>query len=336
MSTQALLALGALAAVLATTGGAWLWRLRRVRPRRRQQSWQELCLRLELVPQPGEARVARGELSGTAFFLHDTGSRWLVELSLPQPLLPPGMVLQSARAPTLPPLLNLHPLEWHTAAAVPPGVQASSALEDAASGTVEAPEAFLEQATGAMKAHAPLRVEPRRLIQQLRTGDVLPVDEARGAVRALEATARGWLQGVERHGLPRITPLAQPQPPPTVAPPAPPRRRVARELWISLALLNAGIPNIMLMLLTGCGVVLLFGVVLASMLWVVWAYFESRYGDREIGMWLLMLSTTIAAPCFFMASATEDWSLRFAALAFLFWIVPHALRLRWVLSRREP
>jgi hypothetical protein len=41
-----------------------------VRQQQRQNSWRELCLRLELAPQPGDARVATGELPETLFLLH--------------------------------------------------------------------------------------------------------------------------------------------------------------------------------------------------------------------------------------------------------------------------
>ncbi len=86
------------------------------------------------------------------------------------------------------------------------------------SGKVDAPPAFLDEATRAMQAHAPLRVEPQRFIQALRAGDLLSVNEARGAVRALHATARRWHEVAEQHGRPRVQPLPPPEPAP--APPS--------------------------------------------------------------------------------------------------------------------
>jgi hypothetical protein len=100
------------------------------------------------------------------------------------------------------------------------------------SGNVEAPQAFLEEATRAMRAHAPLRVEPQRLIQALHTGDLLSVSAAREAVRALHATALRWHEVAERHGLPRL----QPRPAPAALPEAAPHARPPwqpQRVWYS-------------------------------------------------------------------------------------------------------
>jgi hypothetical protein len=78
--------------------------------------------------------------------------------------------------------------------------------------------------TRAVQAHAPLRVESRRLIQRLRAGALLAVSEVREAVRALDITARGWREVAERHGLPQVQPLAPAQPesaPPVAVEPEP-------------------------------------------------------------------------------------------------------------------
>jgi hypothetical protein len=235
MASTPFLTLGVLAVVVLMAGGAsLLWYRRKVRRRQRQNSWRELCLRLELAPQPGDARVGTGELPETLFLLHDTGSEWLVELPLAQPLLPPGMVLLSPNAPSLPPHLEMRPLEWGSAS-LPEGMQAWIVEGEELSGKVEAPQAFLHEAARAMQAHAPLRVEPRRLIQALRADSLLSVNEAREAVRALAATARRWLEVAEHSGRPGVQTLPQPQlplpssqevqaPPPAPSPPSPPSK----------------------------------------------------------------------------------------------------------------
>ncbi|WP_375754495.1 hypothetical protein [Corallococcus exercitus] len=214
MASAHLVAALALAFAVLTAGGvSWLWHRRKVRRQQRQDSWRELCLRLELVPQPGAARIATGELPETLFLLHDTGAQWLVELPLAQPLLPPGMRLLSSDAPSLPPHVRMLPLAW-ASASTPPGLWAwrVEGEGEAPSDRVDAPHAFLVEAARAMQAHAPLRVEPRRMIQTLRTGAVLSVKEVREAVRALDATARGWLEVAEHHGLPRVQPPPEPEP----------------------------------------------------------------------------------------------------------------------------
>jgi hypothetical protein len=218
MASEQLLTLGLLAVLLLAAGGVSLrWYRRRGWRQQRQSSWRELCLRLELAPQPGNARVARGELPDTDFLLHDTGSDWLVELPLAQPLLPPGLVLLSPNAPTLPPHLKLRPLEW-ASASMPSGMLAAYVDWKNPDGKVEAPQAFLEEAARAAQTHAPLRVESRRLVHALRAGALLSVNEVRDAVKALHATARRWLAVAEGQGLPQVQSLPLPQPAP--APPS--------------------------------------------------------------------------------------------------------------------
>ncbi len=228
MASGQFLTLGFLAVIVLAAGGvAWLWYQRRARRQQRQSSWRELCLRLELTPLPDNSQVARGELPETDFLLHDTGSDWLVELPLAQPLLPQGMVLLSPKAPMLRPHLKLRPLKWG-AASIPPNGLTWYVDWNEPAGKVEAPQAFLDEAAHAVQAHAPLRVEPRRLIQRLRADAHLAMNEVREAVKALDTTARRWREVAERHGLPQVQPLApvQPVPAPPLVPaqpvPAPP------------------------------------------------------------------------------------------------------------------
>jgi hypothetical protein len=187
------------------------WRVRvRVR-RQRLATWSELCLRLELVAEPGEGRVASGRLQGMAFSLRDTGVHWLLEVPLPQPLLPPGVVLLLGKA--------LEPGSSHGLRPLPVGLLTASpktfawyASLDLPPSKVDASKAFLEEARRAMEAHAPLEVVPHRLIHTLREGPPPSVRDVREAVRALDATARRWLDAVEAHGLPRVDALPPPAP----------------------------------------------------------------------------------------------------------------------------
>jgi hypothetical protein len=228
MASEQLLILGLLGVIVLTAGGGGLLVYRRMmRRQQRQESWRELCLRLELVPQPGNARVVTGELREANFLLHDTGADWLVELPLAQPLLPPGLVLLSPEAPTLQPPTRLRPLEW---GAAPMAVEKLAWYIDwkEPPGRLEASQAFLKQAMRAVQAHAPLRVESQRLIQALRVGPVLSVNQVRQAVRALHTTASGWREVAQLHGLPQVQPLllapAVQAPPPPVQAPPPPKR----------------------------------------------------------------------------------------------------------------
>ncbi|MFL5346032.1 MAG: hypothetical protein ACJ8AT_14670 [Hyalangium sp.] len=184
-------------------------RLRARRRRQREAIWRELCLRLELVPQPRNPEVAAGQLQGTGFSLRDTGSEWLLELPLAQPLLPPRVVLLSPKARSLRPSFRVRPLRWGSGLK-PPVAPVWSRDRALAPGKVRASQPFLEEAERAAQAHPPLRVEPRWLVHALRSGAALSVSEVRDAVRALEATAQRWLAVVTEHGLPEVKDLPRP------------------------------------------------------------------------------------------------------------------------------
>ncbi|HEY0096080.1 MAG TPA: hypothetical protein VGB96_17260 [Archangium sp.] len=184
------------------------WRVRR---RHRDAIWRELCLRLELAPVPGDVRVVSGDLQGIGLSLRDTGFRWLLELPLAQPLLPPGVVLLPAKAWRLGALSRLRPLRWSPPPAAPSPFT-WYAGRDMPRGKVDASEAFLAEAGRAMEAHAPLEVLPHRLIHTLRAGPQLSVGDVREAVRALDATARRWLGTVAANGLPRVEALPRAPP----------------------------------------------------------------------------------------------------------------------------
>jgi hypothetical protein len=205
MTWEHLRTLGLWMVIALVAGGVsflgYRWRAWR---RQRHDTWRELCLRLELVAEPGDSRVASGKLQGFDFSLRDTGSSWLLEVSLPQLLLPPGVVLLSAKARELwPNVIKLRRLRLSRFSASPSPF-AWYAGRDTTHAKVDPSEAFLEEARRAMEVHAPLRVELHRLFLVLRTGSQVSVDEVREAVRALEVTARRWLEAVERHGLPRV------------------------------------------------------------------------------------------------------------------------------------
>jgi hypothetical protein len=201
--------------LLALGGVSLLWYRLSARRYQRLAAWRELCLRLELVPESGDGRVASGQFQGCRFRLHDTGSRWLLEMPLPEPLLPPGVVLLSEKAPRLRPFSWLHPLRWGSrlrplplsSTAVPPVPVDWYVERRVPLSKAEASAAFLEEAGRAAQAHAPLRVEPRRMVHALRAGALPSVSDIRGAVRALEATARRWLEAVGGHGIPRLEAL---------------------------------------------------------------------------------------------------------------------------------
>lgn len=100
MSPELLRTLGLWTTALALLAGSIYLLGSRLSVRRRRQRealWRELCLRLELIPDPANSRAATGQLQGTDFSLHDTGSAWLVGLPLTQPLLPSGVILLPAR-----------------------------------------------------------------------------------------------------------------------------------------------------------------------------------------------------------------------------------------------
>jgi hypothetical protein len=287
-----------LLAVLALAGGAgaWLWYRGRVRRRQRLASWQELCLRLELAPQPGFVKVAAGQLPDADFRLHDTGSEWLVEIPLQRPLLPPGMVLLTPRARMLRPRIKLRPLAWG-ATSLPPGVLSWYSDGEEPAGKVEAPQAFLDEAARAAQAHAPLRVEPRRLVQALRVGALLSVNEVREAVRALDATARRWLEVAGKHGLPQVQAL--PWQPSAFALLSDVLKQ--HRFWKWLRDLNLGIPLTMTALWVG-GDWVFFGVLVVS-LWLARRSYRSKpFGIRGFALGALILATTFGAPWFWSRS----------------------------------
>lgn len=192
------------ALLVVSAGGTFLGYRLRARRQQRHAAWSLACLRLELVAEPGAEWVATGQLKGVGFRLRDTGSGWFLELPLAEPLLPSGVVLLPAkgRRPWLRPRLRRiqedfsapapHPLAWY-------------ADRGWIIRTAEASEPFLEEAARAAQAHAPLRVEPHRLVHALRAASLLSVDEVRAAVGALHATAQRWLAAVSMHGLPRVS-----------------------------------------------------------------------------------------------------------------------------------
>jgi hypothetical protein len=291
-----------LVAVLVLAGGAALVGYRRRVRRQRLATWNELCLRLELTAQPGAARVAMGQLPDADFRLHDTGSEWLVELPLPQPLLPRGVVLLTPQLWRPWTRSRLYPLWWSGPVSRPPGGLAWYADWKEPPSKVEAPRAFLDEAARAAQAHAPLRVEPRRLVQSLRTGSQLSVNEVREAVRALNATARGWLEVAASHGIPRVQALNWPL-----------ARWLLREVlrqrhaWKWLRYLNLGIPVTVGALWWGGGLAF-FGVLMVS-LWLARRSYRARpFGVRGFGLGALMLATTFAAPWFWMSSVGRGTS----------------------------
>jgi hypothetical protein len=362
MASVQLLTLGFLAVlVLAAAGAAAWWYRRRVWLQQRQASWQELRLRLELVPQPGNARVAQGELRESHFLLHDTGSDWWVELPLAQPLLPPGMVLLSADAPTPQPQLHLRPLEWG-AASVPPQLLSWHVEVQEADGKVEVPQAFLEEATRAVRQHTPLRVESQRMIQALRAGALLPVSQVREAVRALDTTARRWREVAEREGLPRVRLPSPPQPEPASPQPEPAplpsvgseppgvqapsrasgdrgalHREVLRSVLMrregarALGFLNIGVPVCLLLRGLGGDWTLHLFIFVVLFLWVSafiveLPYYSQRFHLSRPVVWALWVSASLGAPLTWIYGTSAD-----SELGLGLWGVPNALWLAWVL-----
>ncbi len=189
-----MISLGLLAAT-ALAVGYWL----RAR-HQRQATWRELCLRLELVSEPGDARVGMGKWKGVRFRLRDTGSDWLLAVQLSRTLLPRGVVLFSVWK--LRPTGGLRPLRllWSLPRAPPStGLSWCTDLSRPPS-VVEVSLPFLEEARRAVEVHGPLRVESHQLVHTLRAGSLVSVNEVRTAVEALDATAQRWLDVVEKHG----------------------------------------------------------------------------------------------------------------------------------------
>jgi hypothetical protein len=281
-----------LAALALLVGGAYLGasRLRARRRPQREALWRELCLRLELIADPANSHSAKGQLQGTDFALHDTGSDWLVELPLAQPLLPSAVILLPAKDWRLRPRYKLRPLQWPPARP-PPGPFAWYVNHQVPPSSVEAPDAFLEELAHPGEALSPLRVEPRRLVHALPAGSPPTLYDVRDAVRALESTARRWLDTVARHGLPRVKEL--------------PRLPSAlsllngvlgrRSLWHWILANNAGVPLTAGALLLGWDW-LFFALVIPALVLLRKASREQSYGPKALLLGVLALGSTFLAP----------------------------------------
>jgi hypothetical protein len=281
-----------LAALALLVGGAYLGvsRLRARRRPEREALWKELCLRLELVPDPANRHSAKGVLQGTDFALHDTGSAWLVELPLPQPLLPSAVLLLPAKEWRLQPPFKLRRLQW-TPAPPPLSPFVWYVNHQVPPSSVEAAEPFLQEAARAAEAHAPLRVEPRRLVHALPLGLTPSVNDVREAVRALEPTAQRWLDVVARYGLPRVKEL--PRLPSALS--LLNRILGRRSLWHWILANNAGVPLVLGAL--GMGWNWGFAVLLIAALFLTRkAAGKESYGGKAIALGGLALSSTFLAP----------------------------------------
>jgi len=280
------------AALALLVGGAYLGLSRRRARRRpeREALWRELCLRLELVADAANSRSARGTLQGTDFALHDTGSAWLVELPLSQPLLPSAVILLPANDWRLRPGFKLRRLQW-APAPPPPGPFVWYVNHQVPPSSVEAPEPFLQEATRAAEAHAPLRVEPRRLVHALPLGLTPSVNDVRDAVRALEPTAQRWLDVVARYGLPRVKEL--PRVPSALSLLNGVLSR--RSLWHWILANNAGVPLVLGALWMGWtwGFIVLL---MAALLLIRKASGKESYGGKAIALGGLALASTFLAP----------------------------------------
>ncbi len=302
MASKQLHSLGFWALVALATAVFFAWYGPRARRRRqlRHAAWQELCLRLELVPVPGADRVASGRQQGVDFRLRDTGSALLLEVPLPRPVLPPGVVLLSPRArqlrpPDGPRRLRLRsaprdPLEWYAAPKAPPA-------------EVLAPQAFLDTARGVLKAHAPLRVELDRLVHELPPSALFSVNEVRDAVHALHASAQRCSGSVDAHERPQVEPL------PLLPSSGSLLRGVVarRGTWQWLLAMNGALPFVVAALLrewTAAFVVLLvvYGIGL-----FVWS--TRRFGTAlGLGLCALAGMASFAAPIVWVEGAGEETS----------------------------
>lgn len=292
------------AALALLAGGVYLLgtRLSVRRRRRREVLWRELCLRLELVPDPANSRTATGQLQGTDFSLHDTGSAWLVELPLAQPLLPAGVILLPARERRIRPGFKLRRLRWPRAAP-PPGPLVWYVNQLMPPSKAEASPAFLEAAASAAQAHAPLRVEPRRLIHALHTDAIPSVNGIRDAVRALETTAQRWLETVGREGLPQVKAL----------PPLPSARSLLRGVLARRDLRHWGLAN-------AAGIPLTLGALLMGWQWIFYVllaagiYLTRKAAARRLyylkglALGALALGSTFGAPWFWALDLGRETS----------------------------
>jgi hypothetical protein len=239
-------------------------------------------------------------------------------------------------------------------------------------GKVVASQAFLEEAARAVQAHAPLRVEPRRMIQALRAGALLSVSQVREAVKALEATARRWSEVATREGLPQVLPLS-PLPPVQASPRAEGwLRRLARSWrqgpsakallyeslwsalrwrdswtfwhhsWGALVLLNAGVT--VFAILNGLGLAYLFVLPTFAVLTGSLIYLDRRFTPRRLALCAMMAASNVGAPWAWLSSIPWVYGIRWGepdiglrALAMLLWGGPNAVWLARVLIhwRRE-
>jgi hypothetical protein len=289
MNSEPLQTLGLWAAVALAAGLFLLWRGWMARRRRQRLAhWRELCLRLELTPEPGEGRAASGRLQGLDFLLRDTGSALLLEVPLPGRLLPPGVLVLSARARGLRPRPRPRPLRVR-APVQRPGAPAWFTERRLPLSKAEPSLALLEAAHHAAQAFAPLRVESQRLVRALPGAALASLNDVRDAVRALHAAGQHWLDTVEAEGLPRVEAL------PEVPSPGSLLRGVLgnRDLRLWLLVLNGGISLTLAALwlewswvyfgLMGLGVLLFIRV-------------PRLQGRRAVVFGLLAVMSTFAAP----------------------------------------
>jgi hypothetical protein len=300
----------------------WRERTKRLEQRRRIE-WMKLCRRLELRPREEKPEVASGRQHGAEIELRDTRSLLFMGLRLPQPLLPPGVLLLSERAaehhagPTPRPLQ----LREHSPR---PGAPGWYATPEAAAGDVEVSQEFLGEAEHAAQAHPALGVESDWLFQALPAPSLPDPREVRGAVQALQRTGERLLEVVKAHGLPRLEVPAPPQPAPPVPtepasvhffepsapsspatePPPPLPRRLMLTLsdgnpWIWLLCINGGAPFALLSqalkvdwLITVTGILYFVGILAVGS-------YRSRKGRGHLGA--LALPAILAS--FFAPSA---------------------------------
>lgn len=268
---------------------------RRARRRRhqRQESWAELCQRLELLAEPGEAGAMWGRLAGTGFGLRDTGAELVLEVPLSRPLLPPGLVLLSAQAPLPGGRSPLSPRASSGTVAGQPVLQWYAAPE-VAPGVLEVPPAFQEAALRAHHAVAPFRLEPERLVRYL-PAETLPSPTAvRESVQALQRAAEQWTRAVKPEEGPTVR---EAKPASAARPPFLPALRDALEergAWQALLLINGGLPLALLALLTKVG--WLFMAVFILYLLFVMIYGSLRFHAAGVLLAGMALFASFGAP----------------------------------------